>query len=172
MTELLDKLAGGDLRSIGHSQEVVDEVLANPSLFDELVMGMLHSDPCVRMRAADVTEKVTRRHPEWLQAYKTLLVEKIALVEQPEVRWHVCQLLPRLELAVSERKTVIDILESYLGDKSSIVKTFAMQALADFAMKNEELRPTIIQKIEALTTNGTPAMKSRGKKLLKKLKGS
>jgi hypothetical protein len=170
MTDLLDKLTGGDLRSIGRSQEVVADVLANPSLFGELVMGMLHSDPVVRMRAADATEKVTQQHPEWLQPYKTLLIEQVALSEQPEVRWHVCQLLPHLELTAEERRGVIDILEGYLGDKSSIVKTFAMQALADLAMKDVNLRPSIIKKIEALIATGTPAMKSRGKKLLKMLK--
>jgi hypothetical protein len=170
MTDLLDKLTGGDLRSIGRSQEVVADVLANPSLFGELVMGMLHSDPVVRMRAADATEKVTHSHPEWLQSYKTLLIEQVALSEQPEVRWHVCQLLPRLELTAEKHQAVIDILEDYLGDKSSIVKTFTMQALADLAIKDVNLRPSIIKKIEALIATGTPAMKSRGKKLLKLLK--
>ncbi|HTX78364.1 MAG TPA: hypothetical protein VMC62_01780 [Longilinea sp.] len=170
MTDLLDKLTRGDLRSIGRSQEVVDDVLADPPLFDELVLGMLHAEPVVRMRAADAVEKVTRLHPEWLQAYKTLLIEKIALLEQPEVRWHVCQLLPRLELTATECQMVMDILDGYLSDKSSIVKTFTMQALADFAIKDVELRSAIIQKLETLTTNGTPAMKSRGKKLLKTLK--
>jgi hypothetical protein len=83
----------------------------------------------------------------------------------------VCQLLPRLELTAEERQVVINILEGYLNDKSSIVKTFAMQALADLAMEEVGLRQEIIGKIEALTASGTPAMRSRGKKLLKKLKG-
>ena len=171
MSNLLNQLTGGDLRSIGHAQEVVDEVLADPQQFGELVMGMLHVDPVVRMRAADAVEKVTHTHPKWLQVYKAFLIEKVAPLEQPEVRWHVCQLLPRLELTAEERQVVINILEGYLNDKSSIVKTFAMQALADLAMEEVGLRQEIIGKIEALTASGTPAMRSRGKKLLKKLKG-
>jgi hypothetical protein len=73
-------------------------------------------------------------------------------------------------LTPGERRIVVGIPDSYLSDKSSIVKTFAMQALADLAMLDVELRQEVIEKIEALTANGTPAMRSRGKKLLKMLK--
>ena len=41
MTDILQKLAGGDFRSIGRSNEVVAEVLADPSLFGALFEGML-----------------------------------------------------------------------------------------------------------------------------------
>jgi hypothetical protein len=66
MEDIILKLAGGDRRSIGRS----DEVLADPSLFDVLFKGMLHEDPLVRMRAADAVEKITARHPEYLQPHK------------------------------------------------------------------------------------------------------
>ncbi len=62
------------------------------------------------------------------------------------------------------------ILSDYLKDESRIVKTFAMQALSDIAERDEELRPGIIKQLEALTRIGSPAMKSRGKKLLARLK--
>jgi hypothetical protein len=47
-----------------------------------------------------------------------------------------------------------------------------MQALADIAEQNVGLKPEIIEKLEILTQEGSPAMKSRGRKLLSKLKGS
>jgi hypothetical protein len=39
-----------------------------------------------------------------------------------------------------------------------------MQALADIAEKDTELRAPIIEKLVELTKTGSPAMKSRGKK--------
>lgn len=44
-----------------------------------------------------------------------------------------------------------------------------MQALADIAFVDAELRPTIIIQLERLTRTGSPAMQSRGRKLLAQL---
>jgi hypothetical protein len=57
----------------------------------------------------------------------------------------------------------------YLTDSSSIVKTFAIQALADIASKDLELYPWIKIHLTELTAEGIPAMKARGKKLLAEL---
>jgi hypothetical protein len=169
MSDLLFKLTGGDMRSIGRSNEVVAEVLANPALFETLFNGMLADDPLVRMRAADAVEKITARQPELLTPYKDRLLEEVSQSEQQEVRWHVAQLLPRLTLTPVERQEALAILETYLEDKSKIVKTFAMQTLADLAEQDPTLRPAIIARLETLTASGSPAMRSQGRKLLARL---
>ncbi len=69
MHPILGKLQGGDRRSIGRSDEVVAQVLADPALLAPLAEGLLADDPLVRMRAADALEKVTAQHPDWLQAH-------------------------------------------------------------------------------------------------------
>jgi hypothetical protein len=58
---ILAKLEGGDRRSIGNSEEVVQTVSKNPALFEELFSGLLADDPVVRMRAADAIEKLLER---------------------------------------------------------------------------------------------------------------
>ena len=58
MNEILHKLQGGDLRSIGRSDEVVQDILNKPSLFKDVFMGILSDDPIVRMRSADAIEKL------------------------------------------------------------------------------------------------------------------
>jgi len=167
---ILKKLAGADRRSIGKSNEVVAEVLANPKLFGIVFEGMLNDDPVLRMRCADVVEKITIEHPEYLRPYKKKLLQQVAKIEQQEVRWHVAQLFSRLKLTPKERRAVVEIVRNYLNDKSRIVKTFSMQALADLAKQDAELRTPIIKQLEKLTRIGSPAMQSRGKKLLAKLK--
>ena len=170
MTDILDKLKGGDLRSIGRVAEVVQDIFDDPDLFNSIVLGMLHEDPVVRMRSADVVEKVTIQRPQYLSAYKNLIMNEIAAIEQKEVRWHVAQLLPRLELDPEETQAAIEILKSYLNDDSRIVRTFAMDSLAHFVEENPTIEPWIISLIEELVEDGSPAMKARGRKLLVRLK--
>jgi hypothetical protein len=77
-----------------------------------------------------------------------------------------------LALNREERRRVYDILSRFLSDESQIVKTFAMQALADIAEQDIDLRNPILEQLETLTRTGSPAMQSRGRKLLAKLKRS
>lgn len=167
--DLLSKLAGGDRRSIGRSHEVVAEVLADPSLFDAVFQGMLAPDPLLRMRAADAVEKITITRPEHLRPYKQALTEKIANVDQKEVRWHFARMCPRLPLTAKERRQVAETLTGYLHDHSKIVKTFAMQALADLAARDAGLLQMALTHLKELTLTGSPAMRNRGRKLLSKL---
>lgn len=170
MGNVLDKLAGRDRRSIGRVNEVVEDVLCDPSLFEVVFNGMLGDDPIVRMRCADAVEKITSGHPEYLQPFKARLIHQVAQSEQQEVRWHVAQMIPRLDLSAEELEAVVVVLLDYLNDRSKIVKTFSMQALADLAERNTHLREPVICLLEELTETGSPAMRSRGRKLLKKLR--
>lgn len=172
MNQILDKLRGTDRRSIGRSNEVVREILENPSLFESVFDGLLSDEPVIRMRCADAVEKITTQRPEYLEPFKKRLIDDVASINQLEVRWHVAQLFSRLKLTPGERLKVVTILSYYLQDQSKIVKTFSMQALADIAEQDETLRPEILKKLTYLTQTGSPAMKSRGQKLLTRLKAS
>lgn len=169
MRPVLEMLKGGDRRSIGESNSVVAMVLKEPRLFDDLFAGLLADDPAIRMRSADAAEKVTAVHPEYLVPYKQMLLKSLAKLEQADVRWHVAPMLARLPLSQTEQTAVIDVLAGYLKDRSSIVKTTAMQALCDLAERYKALRPFALLQVRELIAMGTPAMKARGKKLLAKL---
>lgn len=169
--QLLKMLEGGTLRSTGRSEEAAAEVLANPLLFKHLIRGMHSADPVLRMRASDAAEKVTRHNPILLAPHKKKLLTSIARINQQEVRWHTAQMISRAEWNTKERAALITILEEYLRDRSSIVRTSAMQALADLAMQDKKLRGGIVKKLKELTATGSPAMKARGKRLLETLQG-
>jgi hypothetical protein len=127
---------------------------------------MWSEDPLVRMRAADAAEKVTRKKPELLQPYKSELLGLMVETEQQELRWHLAVLVPRLRLNARERKLATSSLIRYLEDRSSIVKTFALQGLADLAEEDAKVRPQVIEIVREATREGTAAMKARGRKLL------
>ena len=170
MHPILKKLSGGNRRSIGYSNEIVAEVLAHPAQFRHVFGGLSSEDPVVRMRAADAVEKITAQRPELLQPYKRKLPEVAGSSDQQEVRWHVALMIPRLELTARERAVAVDILFGYLCDRSRIVKRFAMQGLAALASADSALRAKIPPLLQELTEIGTPAMRARGRKLLKHLK--
>jgi len=151
---------------IGRSNQVAAIVSKDPELFPELIAGLWSEDPLVRMRAADAAEKVTRKDRALLLPYKKELLGLMAETEQQELRWHLAAIVPRLLLNAKERQAAISSLESYLEDRSSIVKTFALQGLADLAQEESSIRSRVIEILRQATRNGTPAMKARSRKLL------
>jgi hypothetical protein len=163
-------LRGGDLRSIGRSEEVVQAVLENPFLFGEVVSEMVNDDPVIRMRASDAVEKITIKRPDLLAPFKDFILTKVSAIEQKEVRWHVAQILPRLDLTNDEVKDATEILKSYLDDESNIVRVFTIDALAHFVEISPEMHPWVLAMIEDMVEDGSPSIKSRGKKLLTRLK--
>jgi HEAT repeat protein len=165
MTELRALLAGGDRRSLGRVPEVVATVQASPALLDELVAAIGDADAVVRMRAADALEKVTAAHPEWLAPYAAQLLGPLAAIPQQEVRWHVAQLLPRLLLDDAQRQVATAILFGYLEDRSAIVRTCALDALARLAEGDPALQVRVTALLEAALRDGTPAERSRAQRV-------
>ena len=120
----------------------------------------------MRMRAADAAEKVTRKNPQLLQPFKKELLGLMADAGQQELRWHLAVMIPRLPLTSWERQRATSLLNSYLEDRSSIVKTFALQGLADLAQVDPSLQFRVVEILREVTRNGTPAMKARSRRLL------
>jgi len=163
---ILALLEGGDRRTIGRADEVAALVTKNPRLFGGLIRGLWSEDPLVRMRAADAAEKITRNNRALLRPHKKELLGLLAEAEGQELRWHLAVMIPRLALNAKERQSAASLLESYLEDRSSIVKTFALQGLADLAEDEPSMRPRVIEALREATRSGTAAMKARSRKLL------
>ena len=155
---------------IGRSDQVAAMVSRNPGLFPDLIAGLWSEDPLVRMRAADAAEKVTRTNRQLLQPYKMELLGLMVDATEQELRWHLAAIVPRLALSAAQRHQAISTLTRYLEDRSSIVRTFALQALADLAQDVPGLRPSVLGLLHEAVRNGTPAMKARSRKLLLHLK--
>jgi hypothetical protein len=163
---ILVLLEGGDRRTTGRSDQVAAIVSESPRLFPKLIAGLWSTDPLVRMRAADAAEKVTRKHRQLLQPHKKELLGLLTEAQEQELRWHLAVMVPRLLLTARERQAVISSLTRYLEDRSSIVKTFALQGLADLAQDESSIRPRVVEILREATRSGTPAMKARSRKLL------
>jgi len=137
-----------------------------PKLFPGLIAGMWSEDALVRMRAADAAEKVTRANRELLRPYKKELLGLLAEATEQELRWHLAAMVPRLTLNEKEKQLAMSALNRYLEDRSSIVKTFALQGLAELSQGDRKIRPGVIETLRESARSGTPAMKARSRKLL------
>jgi hypothetical protein len=123
------------------------------------------------MRAADAAEKASAQRAGLLHPFQAELLGLAGETGQPELRWRLTLMIPRLPLTPTERKRAIAPLKEFLGDRSSIVKTCALQGLAEWAQGSPELRWEAIGVMEQASRTGTPAMKARARKLLPKLRG-
>jgi hypothetical protein len=169
MQRIRSMLTGGDRRSIGRADEVAELAARQSKHVPELIECLWDPDALVRMRAADAVEKFSRGKAVLLQRYKGALLGLLAEETQQEVRWHLAVIIPCLHLTRSECRRVAEVLRQYLDDRSSIVRTFAMQGLADLISRDASLRPMVLELLRSLSRTGTPAMRARGRILLRRL---
>ena len=141
MNRILEKLEGGDLRSIGRSDAIAHEVKTQRQ-FDELAEGLTHPDRLVVMRAADALEKITLEHPEFLSAHKRTVLLLLSRAEEKELKWHLGLLVPRLVLSKSELGKVWARLTRWALDmkESRIVRVNAIQGLFELSRKTPGLQ--------------------------------
>ena len=167
---LLSKLKGGDLRSIGKADEVARQIGDNQKLFDEIFQGIFDTDPIIRMRAADAIEKVSQKYPQLLKKHKNKILKNLVNFEQQEVKWHIALMVSYLNLTTIESEKVFTELSKWANDdKSKIVRVNSMQALADISMKKNNIKAKTLALIKEQMETGTPSLMSRGRKLLKQL---
>lgn len=162
---LPEQLKGGGRNSLGASDVIAARVTSSRE-FRQLIRVMWHNDPVVRMRAADAVEKISRSKPALLVPFKAELLGLLRQEQQQEVRWHLAAMVPRLPLTGAEHREAAAIFRDYLNDRSSIVRTFALQALYDLSQQEPSLRESTIDLLHAALQSGTAAMKVRARKLL------
>lgn len=165
---ILHRLKGGGRNSLGGSDALAASITTARD-FRRLIRGVWHEDPVVRMRAADVAEKISRSKPALLLPFKAELLGLLGEERQQEVRWHLAAIVPRLPLTGIERRNSAAAFREYLNDRSSIVRTFALQALFELSQQEPSLRDSTIEFLHAALQSGTPAMKARARKLLKQM---
>jgi hypothetical protein len=167
MQDVLTKLAAGDLRTTGASDEVAAEIYNNQKLFDQVIFGLHSDNPGLRMRCADAIEKASAKNPSLLQSYKQDFLGFIGNIDQQEVQWHVAQIIPRLDLSATETKQAVQLMQQYFDQsKSNIVRTFALQTIHDLAAKDPRYSKTADEYLQKALHDPAHSLQSRARKLL------
>ncbi len=162
-------LALGNRLSVGRAREVATLVRQQPRKIFQLTECLWDEDPGIANRAADALEKATYTHPELLRPWKGAILGLMAEATENKLRWNLALIAPRLELTIPETKRAAAHLRAWLDDRSSIVKTCAMQGLAGLTVHNPAMLPEVLDLLRILTRSGTPAMRARGRILLQDL---
>lgn len=166
--DLLEALRGGDLRSVGRAAEVAAWT-NTPERFAQLAAMLEHTERLVVMRAADALEKVSAKHPEWLQSYGPVV---LSLLNQAhlhiELKWHLAQLAERIQWSEEEAWLVSHQLASWLLDatESKITRANALQACFTLAQTHPAIQPVFQGNLyQLLQQSLPPSLQARLRKL-------
>jgi hypothetical protein len=165
-------LLGRDLRTVRKNSIVVRSVSDQRS-FDEL-FGLIfqHQRPLV-MRAADAVEKITVVHREYLAPHKQQLLSILRSADHKELKWHIAQLISRIELAPDEFIDVWHILTYWALNtgESKIVRVHALQALFDLSERGVDYRNALLETLRSLRHDIAPSVKVRIERIVNRLEG-
>jgi HEAT repeat protein len=161
--------------SRGRIPEAVALIEAKPRLAARLLEFLWDDDPGVAQRAADVLERITASvsHKPSPALERILFEAKDGLIglaaeAQPKkLRWNLALTIGRLPLTIPECRRAAAALHTYLEDPSSIVKTAALQGLADLTRHDPSMLPAVLDLLRIHGRSGTPAMRARSRILLK-----
>jgi hypothetical protein len=159
--------------SKGRVLEVVALIEARPRLAPGLMELLWDDDPGVMQRAADVLERISHKPSAALERVigesKEALLGLLAEAGPKKLRWNLALTVGRLQLTVADCRRAAAALHGYLDDPSSIVKTAALQGLADLTAHDVSLLPGVLDLLRIQGRSGTAAMRARARILLKRL---
>ena len=104
-----------------------------------------------------------------LNQYKEALLGLLPDARFIKLRWNLAFVLPRLALTLPEARRAAATLYTFLDDRSSIVKTAALQGLADLTRHDPDSLPAVLDLLRIQGRSGTPAMRARSRHLIKRL---
>ncbi len=167
-----ERLTGGDPRSLGNTEQVVAETLANADLLPELFECMFSSDEIVRMRAGDAVEKICNQHPDWLQPYIERLLTEVYAIRQPSVQWHLAQMLAEVSLSPEQKPRAIAVLRGNLETMDDwIVTNLSLESLAQFTRRGDFDRARFVEIANSFAECRHKSVASRVRKLLREFGG-
>lgn len=169
--ELKRLLAGDDRRSIGKANEVVERVLSEPATIGGLVSLLIDVDPVISMRAADACEKVSVRRPDLIDPFRSFLIKVARSATQSELKWHLAQMAPRLQLDARSRKSLIKVFACWLSDDSRIVRVSALDAIVQISQRSPKLHVWAQDLLDAAVNDPAPSVRARARKLKRSLRG-
>jgi hypothetical protein len=164
--KLYTLLNAGSLRNAGNEEEIFGLIRTQKD-FDELFRFLFHVERKVVMHAADVIEKISSHHPEYLQQHRRELINLLGTAVHKELKWHLAQLIGRLKLSDADIQACWTILEKWAVDQqeSRIVRVFAIQTLYDICQTRVSYKPAFQRLIDRVSIENIPSIRSRIRKL-------
>jgi hypothetical protein len=153
----------------GRAFDAAMRVLESPRLATQLVECLWDQDEAVAGRAADALETVAAESPRTVVRWKDALLGLLVEAGPIKLRWHLALIVTGMPLTRPECRRVYGVLQGWLDHRSSIVKTCAMQGIAELTRQDASLANEVLDLLRALSRSGTPAMRARGRILIEQL---
>lgn len=152
---------------------IVDEIEANPSRLDELMQLLLGNDSLLAQRAAWPFSFVAEKNPELVKKYIPKLIEKLEIKDDhPAIKRNILRAFQYFNFSSEHEGKLLNISFNLLNDfeQPVAIKVFAMTVVYNLSKKYPEIKNELKISIENLLPNGSAGIKSRGNKILKKIK--
>ena len=166
MENWISYLEGGDLRSIANVDQLVP-LIQSQSDFDQLFQYLNSEKRLVVMRAADAVEKISQKHPEFLDKHKGAMLQHLQTATDKEFKWHLVLMVSRLKLSSSELTEVWEMLSKLAKDskESRIVRVNSIQSLFDLTRHHKAYESKFQELSKQLQSEAIPSINARLKKL-------
>lgn len=165
-------LSGKDLRTLGNSRKVIDSIRGRGD-FEKLFKLMFASERPVAMRASDAVEKITKDHPEYLTGHYPELMELAKHTSNKEMKWHLAQLVTRLDHRSGEFERVWRQLTYWVRNpnESKIVRVNALQGLFDMCSrsKSRAIKRSFLRTLMQVERQREPSLLARARVLRQKM---
>jgi len=164
MSEFENRLKGGHPNSLGNTVEIVEEVLADPSKFDELFSCYFSDDEVVRLRTSSAMKRVCKEKKHILLPYVDRFINEISKIDQASTQWTLSQLFDLLEQDMSQQQILEakKIMKHNLASHTDwIVLNLTMDTLGRWSKKDLKLRKWMLPHLQRLSAD---ARKSVAKK--------
>lgn len=151
---------------------IVKWVGADPLKFKELMKCFLAGEYRVAQRAAWPVSYCVEAHPELIKPYFKKLVEKLNDPNLPEaVPRNTIRLFQEVEIPEKFEGQVMDYCFKAISSPTApiAVKAFSIRVLENLSEKYPDILQELKTTIEERWDQETPAFKSRGRKILKKI---
>ncbi|MBO3698096.1 hypothetical protein [Roseivirga sp. E12] len=167
-----ERLTGGHPNSLGNTVEVVEEVLASPSLFEELFNCYFSNDEVVRLRTSNAMKRICKAQKGILIPYMDRFLEEIAKIDQASTQWTLASLFNLLEsgMSLSQIERAKQIMKHNLEFHNDwIVLNTTIDTLGNWSKKDESLKVWILPHLQRLSKDSRRSVSKRAKKELDRL---
>lgn len=172
MKNFEQQLKGGHPNSLGNTLEVVEEVFADHSLFEELFNCYFSDDEVVRLRTSNAVKRIGKLHQQVLIPYIDRLLTDIAAINQASTQWTLANLFDMLskDMSASQKEKAEVIMKNNLVHHQDwIVLNNSMETLGKWAKKEEALKAWLLPHLERLSSDSRKSVARRASKLLNSL---
>ena len=167
-----EQLRGGHPNSLGNTIQVVELVLKNPSRFDELYQCYFSKDEVVRLRVSNAMKRICKEDKSLLLPYLDGFLNEIAAIDQASTQWTIAQLFLMLEKQLSPEQLLRAkqiLLNNVKHHGDWIVLNMTMETLAKWAIKDENLKRSLLPELQRLEKDPRKSVASKASKKLAQL---